>query len=115
MVASQSELISERACALPPEQAQHVEYGYAIELTKRLAVDRVILSGEAEDITALREGMDKFPTKLHELTVYTSDAYRRAASELVVQKEFAGLAVAEIPMPEIDAPSIEFEGYAIEL
>ena len=30
---------------LTPEQAQHVEYGYANESTKRLAVDRVILSG----------------------------------------------------------------------
>jgi len=100
---------------LTPEQAQHVEYGYAIESTKRLAVDRVILSGEAKDITALREGMAQLPTKLHELTVYTSDGYQPAAPELVVQKEFAGPAVAEIPVPEIDAPSIEFEGYAIEL
>ena len=61
---------------LTPEQAQHVEYGYAIESTKRLAVDRVILSGEAEQITAQREALSQLPAKLHELTVYTSDGYQ---------------------------------------
>jgi hypothetical protein len=100
---------------LTPEQAQHVEYGYAIESTKRLAVDRVILSGEAEQITARRETLSQFPTKLHELTVYASDGYQPAAPELAIQKEFAASAVAEVSSPEIEVPSIEFEGYAIEM
>ncbi|MBB5061072.1 conjugative relaxase-like TrwC/TraI family protein [Granulicella aggregans] len=99
---------------LTPEQAQHVEYGYAIESTKRLAVDRVILSGEAEQITAQRHALSQLPAKLHELIVYTSDGYQTAAPELVVQKEVAGPALTEIPTPEINVPSIEFEGYAIE-
>jgi len=100
---------------LTPEQAQHVEYGYAIESTKRLAVDRVILSGEAEQITAQREALSKLLANLHELTVYTSDGYQTGSPELGVRKDFAGPAVVEIPTTEIDAPSIEFEGYAIEM
>jgi hypothetical protein len=100
---------------LTPEQAQHVEYAYAIESTKRLAVDRVILSGEAEQITAQREALSQLPAKLHELTVYTSDSYQPAAPVLAMPKEVAGPAVAEISAPKIDVPFIEFEGYAIEL
>jgi hypothetical protein len=100
---------------LTPEQAQHVEYGYAIESTKRLAVDRVVLSGEAEQITAQRDALSQLPAKLHELTVYTSDGYRPAAPELAVPNEFAIPAVAEISTPKIEVPSIEFEGYAIEM
>jgi len=100
---------------LTPEQAQHVEYGYAIESTKHLAVDRVILSGEAEQITAQREALSQLPAKLHELTVYTSDGYHPAAPELAVRKEFAAPAVAEISTPRIEATSIEVEGYAIEI
>ncbi|MBW4040422.1 MAG: hypothetical protein HIU91_16505 [Acidobacteria bacterium] len=100
---------------LTPEQAQHVEYGYAIDSTKRLAVDRVILSGEAERITAQREAFSQLPTKLHELTVYTSDGYQTASPELGVQKEFAAPVIAEISTPKIDVPSIDFEGYAIEM
>ena len=97
---------------LTPEQAQHVEYGYAIESAKRLAVDRVILSGEAEQITAQREALSQLPAKLHELTVYT---YQPAPPEIAVQKDFANPAVPAISSPEIDGSSIEVEGYAIEL
>jgi hypothetical protein len=100
---------------LTPEQAQHVEYGYAIDSTKRLAVDRVILSGEAEQITAQREALSQLPTRLHELAVYTSDGYQPAAAELAVQNEFVVPAVAEISKLEIEAPSLELEGYAIEM
>ena len=100
---------------LTPEQAQHVEYGYAIQSTKRLAVDRVILSGEAEQISAQREALSQLPDKLHELTVYTSDGYHSAAPDLDVQKEFVGPFLTQVPTTEIDAPSIEFEGYAIEM
>jgi hypothetical protein len=100
---------------LTPEQAQHVEYAYAIESTKRLAVDRVILSGEAEQITAQREALSQLPAKLHDLTVYTSDSFQPAAPVLAMPKEVAGPAVAEISAPKIEVPFIEFEGYAIEL
>ncbi len=99
---------------LTSEQAQHVEYGYAIESTKSLSVDRVILSGEAEQITSRREAFSRLPSKLHELIVYTSDGYQAAAPELAMQRKFAGSVETEIPLPEIDDPSIEFEGYAIE-
>jgi hypothetical protein len=95
---------------LTPEQAQHVDYGYAIESTKGLAVDRVILSGEAEQINAQREALSQLPANLHELTVYTSDGYQPDAPEFTVQKEFAAPAVAKMPTPEL-----EVEGYAIEM
>jgi hypothetical protein len=100
---------------LTPEQSQHVEYGYAIESTKRLTVDRVILSGEAEQITAQRKALSQLPAKLHELTVYTSDGYQAALPETAVLKEFGISAVAEMSAPEIHNPSVELEGYAIEL
>ena len=100
---------------LTPDQSRHVEYGYAIESTKRLAVDRVILSGQAGQIAAQREELSQLPTKLHELTLYTSDVYQPTAPDLLVPKELASPAIASIPTPEIEVPSIEFEGYAIEL
>jgi conjugative relaxase-like TrwC/TraI family protein len=100
---------------LTPEQAQHVEYGYAIESTKRLAVDRVILSGEAEQISAQREALSQLPANLDELTVYTSDGYHPAAPDLAVQKEFAAPVAALISKRELDVASVELEGYAIEM
>ncbi len=99
---------------LTPEQAQHVEYGYAIESTKRLAVDRVILSGEAEQITGQRDALAHLPTKLHELSVYTSDGYQPTpAPEL--SNDLAMPSPAEVSTPEVSLPSLEHEGYAIEM
>jgi conjugative relaxase-like TrwC/TraI family protein len=100
---------------LTPEQARHVAYGYAIESTKHLAVDRVILSGRAEQITAQREALSRLPANLHELTVFTSDGYRANSPEIALMKELAVPAVVEISKPETEAPSIELEGYAIEM
>ena len=80
-----------------------------------LAVDRVILSGEAEQITAQREALSELPANLRELTVYTSVGYQAASPELGVLKELAAPAVPEISTPKIEVPSIEFEGYAMEI
>jgi hypothetical protein len=100
---------------LTREQAQHIDYGYAIESTTRLSVDRVILSGEAEDITAQREAFKEDPAKVHELTVYTSDGYRPPANEISMPKGVAVPAAAKISTPKIETPFVEIEGYAIEL
>ncbi|WP_419806349.1 MobF family relaxase [Terriglobus sp.] len=101
---------------LTPEQAQHVEHGYAIESTKRLSVNRVILSGEAEHITGQRDALAHLPAKLHELSVYTSDGYQP------LQTPAPDLATdLSMPMPtdlataEVSLPSLEQEGYALEM
>ena len=99
---------------LTPEQAQHVEYGYAIESTKRMVVDRVILSGEAEQIIGQREALSQLPTKLHELTVYTSDRYQDLSPELALE-DFAAPRITGISTPKVEFPSIDLEGYAIDL
>ena len=101
---------------LTPEQAQHVEYGYAIESTKGLTVDRVILSGEAEQITSQRDALADLPAKLHELSVYTSDGYQTLqtpAPDLV--NDLSMQTPADLPTSEVSLPSLEQEGYAIEM
>ena len=80
-----------------------------------MAVDRVILSGEAEQIIAQREALFELPANLHELTVYTSDGYQAVLPELAVPNDLAATGIAEISTPKIEGPSIEFEGYAIEM
>ena len=99
---------------LTPEQAQHVEYGYAIESTKHLAVDRVILSGEAEQITGQRDALAHLPAKLHELSVYTSEGYQ-PTRPLKLSNDLAMPSLAEVSTPEVSLPSLEQEGYAVEM
>ena len=101
---------------LTPEQAQHVEYGYAIKSTKRLAVDRVILSGEAEQVTAQRDALAELPAKLHELSVHTSHGYQPIATPAPdLPNDLSVPSPSEISTPEVSLPTIEHEGYAIEV
>ena len=100
---------------LTPERVLHVDYGYAIDSIKRLAVDRVILSGEAEQVVQQREALFQLQAKLHELTVYTSDGPQLAKPELAFRKESTPVSVAQISTQGVEAPSIEVEGYAIEM
>lgn len=101
---------------LTPEQSLHVEYGYAIESTKRLAVDRVILSGEAAQITAQRDALAHLPAKLHELSVYTSDGYQPLLTPPPDPSiDLAVSSPAELGTSEVSRPSLEQEGYAIEM
>ena len=101
---------------LTPEQAQHVEYGYAIKSTKRLAVDRVILSGEAEQVTEQRDALAELPAKLHELSVHTSDGYQHIATPAPeLSNDLSVPSPSEISTQEVSLPTIEHEGYAIDM
>ena len=101
---------------LTPEQAQHIEYGYAIKSTKRLAVNRVILSGEAEQITSQRDALADLPAKLHELSVYTSDGYQPLQTPApTIGKAITHSTSAALASPEVFLPSREQESYAIEM
>ena len=100
---------------LTPEQAQHVEYGYAIESTKRLAVDRVILSGQAEQITGQRDALAHLPAKLHELSVYTSNGYHPLQTPASDLANNLSMPATDLDTPEFSRPSLEQEGYAIEM
>ena len=101
---------------LTPEQAQHVEYGYAIESTKRLTVDRVILSGEAEQITVQRDALTRLPAKLHELSVYTSDGHQPPQTPAPdLANDMSLPTPVDVDTLEVSLPSVEQQGYAIEM
>jgi conjugative relaxase-like TrwC/TraI family protein len=59
---------------LDAEAAQHIEYGYAAESAANLAADRVILTGEAQQLAGLENDLARLNPNVRELSVYTSDA-----------------------------------------
>ena len=99
---------------LTPEQARHVEYGYATESAGRLAVDRVLLSGEPEQITAQRDTLAHLPAGVRKLTVYTSDALKSLPAPYVSQS-LTLPSPATIPTTEIGTQILQQEGYSIEM
>ena len=54
---------------LDPQQARHIDYGYAVDGSQRVSADRVIATGEALD----QKTLQAVPFKTPDLTLYTSD------------------------------------------
>jgi conjugative relaxase-like TrwC/TraI family protein len=59
---------------LDAEAAQYIDYGYATESAANLAADRVILTGEAQQLAGLENDLARLNPSIRELSVYTSDA-----------------------------------------
>jgi conjugative relaxase-like TrwC/TraI family protein len=58
---------------LDAETAQHIDYGYAAESAANLAADRVILTGEVQQLAGLENDLARLNPSIRELSVYTSD------------------------------------------
>ncbi|WP_420236286.1 MobF family relaxase [Telmatobacter bradus] len=67
-------LDSGKTVELDAEAAQHIDYGYAAESAANLAADRVILTGEAQQLAGLENDLARLNPSIRELSVYTSDA-----------------------------------------
>ena len=76
---------------LSPDQARHIEYGYAVGSTRRISADRVIATGESFDQKSLAAAT--FRTR--DLTLYTS------AETIIRQKEqpetLKAVSIPEVP------------------
>jgi hypothetical protein len=59
---------------LDAEVASHIDYGYAVESAANFTADRVILTGEAQQLAGLENDLARLNPGVRELSVYTSDA-----------------------------------------
>jgi conjugative relaxase-like TrwC/TraI family protein len=98
-----AQLDNGKTVELDTEIAQHIDYGYAAESAANLAADRVILTGEAQQLAGLENDLAQLNPGVRELSVYTSDASqalqveRNAAAETLSKSvaDAANLGVAE--------------------
>jgi conjugative relaxase-like TrwC/TraI family protein len=67
---------------LDTEAARHIDYGYAVETAENLAADRMILTGNAQQLAGLEDDLARLSPNIRELSVYTSDASQRLQVEL---------------------------------
>jgi conjugative relaxase-like TrwC/TraI family protein len=67
---------------LDAEAARHIEYGYASETAGNLAADRVILTGQAEQLAGLEDDLAHLHPSVREFSIYTSDTSQTLQVEL---------------------------------
>jgi hypothetical protein len=74
---------------LDAKAAHHIDYGYAVESTRDVAADRVILTGEAPQLAGLEDDLAGLNPGIRELTIYTSGAAQSFQVELAQQSVVA--------------------------
>jgi hypothetical protein len=74
-----------KAVELDAVAARHIDYGYAVESAANLAADRVILTGEAQQLAGLENDLARLNPSIRELSVYTSNASQALQVEIAPQ------------------------------
>ncbi len=75
-----------KSVELRADQARHIEYGYAVEITPRGAVDRVLVSDDSSTLSQHQEVFARLSPHTRDLALYTSDS-----RELTVEKTLPGV------------------------
>ncbi len=68
---------------LDPAKARHIDYGYAVDGSQRVAADRVLATGEALD----QKTLQAVPFKTPDLTLYTSDSSGHQKQEQIANTQ----------------------------
>lgn len=107
-----AQLDSGKTVELDAEAAQHIDYGYTAESVANLAADRVILTGEAQQLAGLENDLARLNPGVRELSVYTSDASQalqveRTATVDTLSKSDANAANLGVAEPSITEAIVE--------
>ena len=90
-----------KTAELDPDKARHIEYGYAVDGSKRVQADRVLATGETLDPKALAS----VPSNVRDLSLHTSDGSN-------LQKQEQGFS-KKVTVPEIQQPERKYQGFGL--
>ena len=90
------------------EQSRYIDYGYAVEATQQAYIDRILVTGNSDQIAEQQEALTHLSLHLRDLAIYTSDD-----SGFAVQQVASPASIKPISVPAL--PEIELEGMGIGL
>jgi hypothetical protein len=97
-----------KAVQLDAEQSRYIDYGYAVETAQQASVDRILVTGNSNQIAEQREALTHLSPHLRDLAIYTSDD-----SGFAIQQGASSANLKPISVPAL--PEIELEGMGIGL
>ena len=96
-----------KSIELDPDNARHIEYGYAVETVQRVAVDRVLVTGEVSQLTQQQEALTRLSPHIRDLALHTSDSRHLLAEKAVEGLENAlSQAAISQSMDQVSQPSL---------
>ncbi len=93
---------------LDGEQSRYIDYGYAVETAQQASVDRILITGNSNQIAEQQEALTHLSPHLRDLAIYASDD-----SGQVLQQIASSASSKPISVPAL--PEIELEGMSIGL
>ncbi|HEY1743851.1 MAG TPA: MobF family relaxase [Granulicella sp.] len=108
-----------KSVELTSDQARHIEYGYAVDTMSHIAVDRVLVTGNAPQLAEQQQAFARLSPHLRDLAIYTSDGRAISLEKAVPGAEIAPsvhkLSSALDNLPSVSTPEIEMPGLGIGL
>ncbi len=108
-----------KSIELGPDRARHIEYGYAVETAQGASTDRILVTGDASQLTQRQEAFARLSSHARDLALYTSDSREPTLAKAIPSAENALLQNDVSPgiesIPTAGVPQIEFEGFGIGL
>ena len=97
-----------KAVELDAEQSRYIDYGYAVEATRQTSVDRLLVTGDSNQISEQREALTNLSPYLPDLAIYTSDDSGQVSQQIASLDSSKPTFVPALP-------EIELEGMGIGL
>ena len=97
-----------KAVALDAEQSRYVDYGYAVETARQVSADRILVTGNSNEVAEQQEALTRLSPHLHDLAIYPSDDSGLALREIEPSANLKQISVPALP-------EVEVEGFGIAL
>ena len=103
---------------LEEEKSRHIDHGYTVASARYLAADRVILTGEANQLADQQAALTRLSPGIRDFAIYTSDGSNTLQKAPFDEAKHVSL---EAPSQETStspiehAPAVELPSYGISL
>lgn len=98
----------EKPLELDGNQSRYIDYGYAVETAQQASVDRILVTGNSNQIAEQQEALTHLSPHLRDLAIYTSDDLGLAAQQIASSANIQPISVPAVP-------EIELEGMGMSL
>jgi hypothetical protein len=103
-----------KSVALSEEQARHIDYGYTAGQMPQRGVERVIVSGDAEQLAQMQKEFTHLSGQTRDLSLYTSNGQGIAQEKAMPGLEVPtpGVQPEMVPQISVPVPEIAVEAFS---
>lgn len=91
---------------LDGEQSRYIDYGYAVETAQQASVNRILVTGNSNQIAEQQEALTHLSPHLRDLVIYTSDDSGQVLQQIASSASSKPISVSALPEIELEGMGI---------